>query len=122
VLNLGHTVGHALERLSDYEIRHGDAVSMGLAAATRLAVRLGRFPAEELSKLEEMCLAWNLPVRLPQSFSPEAILDALKSDKKHLRGKLHFILPVGIGEVMDCDNLDLEQLKQALASLGKPNG
>lgn len=117
VLNLGHTVGHAVERLSNYEISHGDAVAMGLVAATTLAVRLGKTSGTYLARLENLCTTWSLPVRLPKAFSPEAVLAALQTDKKRVQGTLHFILPVGIGEVMDCDDLDLEQLKQVLAEL-----
>lgn len=117
VLNLGHTVGHALEKLSDYQIRHGDAVAMGLAAAMTLAVRLGKTSTVDLMRLEQLCTSWSLPIRLPKTFSPEAVLTALKTDKKRLKGTLHFILPVGIGEVMDCDDLDLEDLKQVLTDL-----
>jgi 3-dehydroquinate synthase len=117
VLNLGHTVGHALERLSDYEIRHGDAVAMGLVAATTLAVRLGKTSKTDLARLERLCSEWSLPVRLPRTFSPEAVLTALKTDKKRMKGTLHFILPVGIGEVLDTEDLDLEDLKQVLTDL-----
>ncbi|HZE21448.1 MAG TPA: 3-dehydroquinate synthase, partial [Desulfobaccales bacterium] len=89
-LNLGHTVGHALERLSGYEIPHGDAVAMGLVVATTLAVRLGKIPEEVLNRLEILCKIWNLPVRIPPVFSPEAVLAALKTDKKWTAGVLHF--------------------------------
>jgi len=90
---------------------------MGLVAAMTLAVRLGKTSRVDLARLEHLCEAWSLPVRLPKSFSPEAVLTALKTDKKRMKGTLHFILPVGIGEVMDCDDLDLEDLKQVLADL-----
>jgi 3-dehydroquinate synthase len=117
VLNLGHTVGHAVEKLCDYQVRHGDAVAMGLVAAARLAVRRGQLDRHELDRLESLCTAWELPVRLPRSFSADDVLMALKTDKKRVSGALHFILPVGIGQVVDLDNLDLQQLGEVLAAL-----
>jgi len=118
VLNLGHTVGHALERLSNYSLHHGDAVAMGLVTATRLAVQLGKLSEGDLVRLEKLCMAWDLPTRIPKIYSADAIVSALMTDKKRVRGTLHFILPVRkIGEVVDADNLDLEVLKQVLLAL-----
>ena len=114
VLNLGHTVGHALERLTDYQMLHGDAVAIGLNSAARLAVRLGWFSHETLMRLEELCREWQLPTRLPPEFTPDAILSAIKSDKKCLDGKLHFILPLRIGAVIERSDLDMEELKGVL--------
>jgi len=117
VLNLGHTVGHAIEKVSDYQVRHGDAVAMGLVAAARLAARLGKLADIEVSRLERLCTAWELPVRIPASFSPESLLSAIQTDKKRMRGTLHFVLPVRIGEVMVHDRLDPEELKRVLFAL-----
>ena len=117
VLNLGHTVGHALERLSRYQIRHGDAVAMGLVTATKLAVSMGKAEPQVLVRLEKLCRAWDLPVRLPAGSSPEAVLAAMQTDKKYIGGRLHFILPVRIGEVMDDQDLRLEQLSEVLRAL-----
>ena len=114
VLNLGHTVGHALERLTDYQMLHGDAVAIGLNSAARLAVRLGWFSRETLMRLEELCREWQLPTRLPPECAPDAILSAIKSDKKCLDGKLHFILPLRIGAVIERSDLDMEELKRVL--------
>lgn len=118
ILNLGHTVGHALERLSSYQIRHGDAVAIGLVAATNLAVSLGKLEEESLARLEKLCLTWGLPVRIPPGFAPEALVGAMQTDKKHIRGRLHFILPVRIGEVLDYQDLRAEQIEETLRGLG----
>jgi len=117
VLNLGHTVGHALERLSNYQMRHGDAVALGLVAATKLAVALGRIEAGDLMRLEKLCKAWDLPVRIPAGFTPEAVLAAMQTDKKHMRGKLHFVLPVRIGGVIDYQDIGLGQLGEIIGLL-----
>jgi 3-dehydroquinate synthase len=120
ILNLGHTVGHALERLSNYEIRHGDAVAMGLVAAMKLSVALGKVDARELGRLEELCNAWDLPIRMPTTFPPEAVIEAMQTDKKHIRGKLHFILPERIGEVAEYQELSARQIEEILGSLRGP--
>jgi 3-dehydroquinate synthase len=116
-LNLGHTVGHALERLSGYRLRHGDAVAMGLIAAAKLALSLGMFESRDLMRVERLCRVWDLPVRIPPSFSPEVVLTAMQTDKKHIGGRLHFILPVGIGKVVDYEGLAMDLLNNVLLEL-----
>lgn len=117
VLNLGHTVGHALERLSNYRIPHGDAVAMGMVVAARLSVRRGLIGAGDLERLEKLCEFWDLPVRVPADFSSKEIILALQTDKKRMGKTLHFILPLRIGEVMDCDDLDMRELEEVLNAL-----
>lgn len=116
-LNLGHTVGHALERLTEYRMRHGDAVAVGLMAAAGMARHLGRFGAEDAARLERRLKAWDLPVRFPAEWSPDGVLDALRSDKKHVGGRLRFILPAGIGAVEDILDPDLGLLRDVLEEL-----
>lgn len=117
VLNLGHTVGHALERLSDYQLPHGEAVAIGLVAAAKISVRMGEFPREDLERLVRLCAAWDLPVHLPDEVDPGAVVDALMTDKKRIQSRLHFILPVSIGKVRECSDLDLNLLKDVLSSM-----
>ncbi len=119
VLNLGHTVGHALERLSGYQIRHGDAVAVGLIAATKLAVSMGKAKPRLLERLEKLCRVWGLPVRMPAGFPAEALLIAMQTDKKYIGGRLHFILPAQIGEVVDYEDLRLEPLGEILRGLAE---
>lgn len=116
-LNLGHTVGHALERLSDYQIRHGDAVAMGMLAATRLAERSGMVSADVFHRLVGLQSMYGLPNRIDSRYSPDAMIEAFKTDKKQLAGKLHFILPTGIGSVVERHDLDLALLREVLGGL-----
>lgn len=117
VLNLGHTVGHALEKLSGYALRHGDAVAMGMMVAATLSVRLGELPEAELRQLESLCRFWDLPVSVPGEYASDAILEAMMSDKKKMRDKLYFILPVRPGEVKDLVNPDPRLLGDAISAL-----
>jgi len=65
VLNLGHTVGHALERLSGFGLRHGEAVAIGMVAAARVAGELGWAAPSLAARIEAVLVAWGLPVRCP---------------------------------------------------------
>ncbi|NLI82374.1 MAG: 3-dehydroquinate synthase [Deltaproteobacteria bacterium] len=117
VLNLGHTVGHALERVSGYQMRHGDAVAAGMVAAARLSVRMGYLPPEDLDRLIRLCAAWDLPVKVSPAFPVRDLLSALEIDKKRIGGRLHFILPVRIGEVLDHDAVDSGAIEAVLGEM-----
>ena len=99
VLNLGHTVGHALERATGFSWRHGDAVSVGMVVATGLAVRLGICEPDLLPRLVGLLERLGLPVQ-PPPLAPEAIWEAMASDKKRRGGVLSFVLPVHLGQVV----------------------
>jgi 3-dehydroquinate synthase len=99
VLNLGHTFGHAVEQVSGYAVRHGDAVAMGLAAAARLSAALEECPPS-LPKLVEMVLArLGLPTHIPPALDPAALFAAMSTDKKRAAGRLRFVLIRDIGDV-----------------------
>lgn len=97
ILNYGHTLGHALELLSDYRMLHGEAVAAGIAFAGRLAVRLGLL-AEGDADRQERILA-RLGVLIGTSEDPRRILDAFRLDKKARAGTPRFVLLDGIGRV-----------------------
>ncbi|HJV44543.1 MAG TPA: 3-dehydroquinate synthase [Bacillota bacterium] len=102
ILNLGHTFGHALEALTSFgELIHGEAVAIGMVAAALLAERIGLCdPSLEVSKQTISLLKkFNLPVRMPHSFDPVEVLEAMRHDKKGSGGKLVFVLPTQIGKV-----------------------
>lgn len=97
-LNLGHTFGHALEAASGFALRHGEAVSVGLAAAARTAERMG-LATPMLAERVEACLSrFGLPTRY-RGLAPESIFNAMRSDKKRNKGKLQFVLPAAPGRV-----------------------
>ncbi|MDY7076016.1 MAG: 3-dehydroquinate synthase [Chloroflexota bacterium] len=117
VLNLGHTVGHALERLSGFSLRHGEAVSVGTAAAARIAVELGRADPALVERIEAVLMAWGLPVRCP-SCNAAAIWEAMAHDKKRRGRSLRWVLPRVIGEVEIVKDVPQETVKSVLRSLG----
>jgi len=98
VLNLGHTFAHALEVLSDYQLRHGEAVSIGLAAATRLAARLEECDPALVSRVEGLLTRLDLATRTSGP-TPQQVLAAMRTDKKRVGNRLRFVLPRAIGDV-----------------------
>ncbi|MCA9042308.1 MAG: 3-dehydroquinate synthase [Planctomycetaceae bacterium] len=100
VLNYGHTFAHAFEALCGYGVlMHGEAVSIGMICASRLAERMGRVDAELTQRQVDLLSALKLPVELPADagLNVDAILDRMKLDKKVLAGKLRFVLPTRMG-------------------------
>jgi shikimate kinase/3-dehydroquinate synthase len=105
LLNLGHTFAHAFERLTGYDgarLIHGEAVAIGMACAFRFSRRLGLCTGQDAVRVENHLRAVGLPTRIHQiaglDAEPEAILAAMRQDKKVERGRLIFILARGIGE------------------------
>ncbi|MCX8062685.1 MAG: 3-dehydroquinate synthase [Anaerolineales bacterium] len=98
-LNFGHTVAHAIETLSEYQILHGFAVAMGMVAEAQLAHQIGLCSLEVKERIEQALRGFGLPTRLPQKFAPQDILQAMQTDKKKQLGELRFALPERIGFV-----------------------
>ncbi len=98
VLNLGHTFGHAFERLANFEMRHGEAVAIGLVCAARLANRLGHCSGDTTERIIALLNQLKLPTQ-PPPFTPAEVWAAMATDKKRQGSTLRFILPRAIGEV-----------------------
>ncbi len=98
-LNLGHTIGHALEMLTEYRLRHGEAVGVGMVAEARIAERLGIAQPGLAKTLVETLEGLGLPTEIPTGIEPNDLLQAMKVDKKRAGGALRFALPVKIREM-----------------------
>ncbi len=103
LLNYGHTLAHALETVGRYDLRHGEAVSIGLVFAARLARRLGRIDAEDVADHERLVQGYDLPDRLPDVVDEEELIAVMGRDKKATTGQLTFVLdgPAGLEVVGD---------------------
>ncbi|MBI5651963.1 MAG: 3-dehydroquinate synthase [Chloroflexi bacterium] len=109
-LNLGHTFAHALETLSDYRLRHGEAVAIGLVCATWLAARRGLCDDALIARIENLLRAIGLPTRVPREFSADALFAAMQTDKKRVGARLRFILPRAIGAVALVDDVPMAEV------------
>ncbi|MEZ4770918.1 MAG: 3-dehydroquinate synthase [Caldilineales bacterium] len=116
VLNLGHTFGHALETLSDFRLRHGEGVSIGLAAATRLAARLALCDPALVDRVEGVLQHLALPIRYPGA-TPEQVLRAMSTDKKRVGARLRFVLPRAVGDVDTFGDVDEHAVLETLADI-----
>ena len=101
VLNLGHTVGRAIETLSEYRLLHGEAVSIGLIAACALSVQMGYMTEEEKDRVRDLLVRAGLPVGIPGYIDREALVQKLYTDKKVRNGRLRFVIPKGIGGIVE---------------------
>jgi shikimate kinase/3-dehydroquinate synthase len=121
VLNLGHTVGHGLEKLSGFSLRHGEAIGIGMVAAARIAAELGRADPSLADRIEAALAAWDLPVRCPP-FDADEIWEAMAHDKKKRGRGLRWVLPRAIGEVEITEGVPPGVVKSVLSSLGAETG
>ncbi len=99
-LNLGHTVGHAVELVSGFSLLHGEAVAVGMVAEARLAEKLTVAGHGLSESLAETLSALGLPVEIPKNLPRGELIRAMRVDKKKAAGVVRFALPVRIGEVM----------------------
>jgi len=102
-LNLGHTLGHAIEAAAGYQgILHGEAVAFGLRAAARIGVAIGVTPTDRAARIESLLTRLGLGVGArPEPL--DAVLAAMATDKKHAAGRLRWVLPTDAGLVVRND-------------------
>jgi len=117
VLNLGHTVGHAIEQLSGFELRHGEAVSIGMVAAAEIAAARGLAEPALPGRIAATLVACGLPVRCPP-LSAKEIWEVMGRDKKKRGRELRWVLPRAIGSVVIVDDVPRATVLRVLRALG----
>jgi 3-dehydroquinate synthetase len=122
LLNLGHTFAHAFERLTGYDgarLVHGEAVAIGMACAFRFSRALGLCTGQDAVRVESHLRAVGLPTKIHEipglEAPPEAILAAMRQDKKVERGRLTFILAKGIGASFIAKDIAESQVRDFLS-------
>lgn len=110
-LNLGHTIGHALEVASGYRVAHGAAVAVGMRAAASIAHGRGGDP-QLAERLDALLIGLGFRPRLP--FDPRAVEAAMTTDKKRRAGRQRWILPMSVGSVVEVDDVTDAELARAL--------
>jgi 3-dehydroquinate synthase len=115
-LNLGHSLGHAVEAAAGYGgLLHGEAVAYGLRAAARIGVEVGVTPAERAARVTQLLDRLGLATE-PLPFALETVLGHLGTDKKHAGGQLRWVLPTIDGIVVR-DDIPSDVVERAASSL-----
>jgi len=109
-LNLGHTVGHAVELVSKFNLRHGEAIAIGLVAEAKYAERIGVAGSGLVDAITESLSALGLPIQIPEEMPRGEIIRAMRVDKKKNAKAIRFALPKDIGKVELVDVTDLESV------------
>jgi len=113
ILNYGHTIGHAIEAVSNFRLKHGQAVAIGMMAAAKISRRMEILDEDEVARLEEVIRRAGLPVTMPD-LDIEAVMQATKSDKKVSQGKVRFVLLKSIGHAIISDEVDPALVREVL--------
>ncbi|MGB8828479.1 MAG: 3-dehydroquinate synthase [Dehalococcoidales bacterium] len=116
MLNFGHTVGHAVESVSNFRVSHGQAVSIGMVAAAGLAVKLELMDKADAVRLKKLLQRAGLMTTLPPlEIAP--LLQAMRYDKKVQGGKIRFVLPRAIGQVFITDDVNPAAVESVLGEM-----
>lgn len=116
LLNMGHTLGHAIEKCVDFKLLHGECVSLGSVAASYISNKLNYITADELSKIIKAHKLFDLPVE-EADFDTEAVLNATLNDKKMEAGTIKFIVLKGIGNGVIDKTVTKDLMSDALSKL-----
>jgi 3-dehydroquinate synthase len=99
ILNYGHTIGHAVETASGFELLHGEAVAIGIIAAGLIEIELQLAPKDRLDRIQQILEKLNVPVKLPVNLAEKDLMDLIKHDKKAVNKWPRFVLLNEIGQV-----------------------
>jgi 3-dehydroquinate synthase len=119
-LNFGHTIGHAVELVSGFSLLHGEAVAIGMALEGRLAESIGVARTGTAATISKALQSAGLPTELPSALDRDAVVEAMRSDKKGVSGKTRFALPARIGAMAGAETgwtvpVSDDQLREVLA-------
>jgi 3-dehydroquinate synthase len=118
VLNYGHTIGHALEAVTKYRrFRHGEAIAYGMLAAANLAAARGALAVRERQALADLITVLG-PLPAVNDLSAAQLMEAVRRDKKVVKGRLHFVICIEIGATTVVDDVSEEELTGILRAMG----
>ncbi len=113
ILNYGHTIGHAIESVSELKIWHGEAVAIGMLIEARISNKIGTLDKNDVSRLKNVIARAGLPTEMP-NLERERLIQAMGHDKKIFQGKIRFALPKSIGSAFITDEVSLPLIEQTL--------
>ncbi len=117
-LNFGHTLGHAIEKLMNFQLYHGQCVALGIMAACYISKAHGSLTDKDIAVVSECLHRFRLPTDLSGKMpDPEKIIEATKNDKKMESGTVKFILLNGIGEAYIDRTVTEDEMREALARM-----
>ena len=115
ILNYGHTVGHALETLTEYKVyRHGEAIAVGMVCAAKISALMKIGDEKVYQRLEALLKKAGLPTQLDKKLDQDQLVELLKADKKVRNSKVRFVLPEAIGKVVIRDDVPEDIIRKAL--------
>jgi len=116
ILNFGHTVGHAIESVLEFSLLHGECVALGIVAACSISRTMGLINEEENKKIVNLLQKFKLPTHY-NNLDVQKVYEQMLFDKKMSSGKLNFILPKRIGEVVQCNEINENIIKDSIQRL-----
>ncbi len=120
LLNFGHTVGHAIENAAGYgRLLHGEAISLGMAAALEISQRKYGLTAAEAGRVRAKLQAYELPVTMPSELGTDALLAAMRHDKKFSEGRIRYVITPRLGEAFVAEDVTADDIRAAIDSLRK---
>lgn len=118
ILNFGHTIGHAAESALDFTVTHGECVGLGMVAVSHIAVRRGLIDKAILADLEAVLAEYGFRTKISLP-SADLIYSHMQRDKKKANGKLKFVLPTAIGEVVQAQDVTESEIREAISYINK---
>lgn len=116
LLNFGHTLGHAVEKLSDFKLYHGECVVLGMIAALKLSLNRGQITENDYVNARKMFAEYGFPTKV-SGMTAEQIVEVSKNDKKMVSGKVKFILLNGTGNAVIDTTVTDEEMKETLREI-----
>jgi 3-dehydroquinate synthase len=117
ILNYGHTVGHAVEHLLGYELRHGECIALGMIVAGELSCRQAGLDRASAERIRNLIARLGLPTRPPRAVDPDDVLRACRQDKKNRAGGLRFVLLESIGRPLPSANVGEADIAGAISAI-----
>jgi 3-dehydroquinate synthetase len=118
LLNFGHTIGHAIENAAGYgRYLHGEAVSLGMAAALWISVEKAGLALKEAETVLEVLRDFDLPVKLPEDIRTESLVKSLRKDKKFQAGAIRFVLTKKLGSAFVSKEVTESDIRTALQKI-----
>ena len=117
LLNFGHTFGHALEAVGGYgQLLHGEAIAIGMCLAAKLSAAMNLAPPEDFDRLHALLRAFGLPTDVPGAIDIDAVIAAMRLDKKNISGRLRLILWQGIGRAEIVNDVAEDAIRGVLSA------